>query len=82
MVMAAILVLWPRYLNKRSFPYPRWGVGVVGVGKGAPHEIWLQSAQCSEEKMFENVDRLQTRDDDNGAYSYYKLASEPNTQVS
>ena len=30
----------------------------------------------SEEKMFENVDKRQIKEDDNRAYSYYKLTSE------
>ena len=30
--------------------------------------------------MFEFVDRRQTTDDDNRAYSYYKLTSEPKAQ--
>ena len=36
----------------------------------------------SEEKMFENVDRLQTTDNDKRGLSYYKLTSEPSAQVS
>ena len=56
------------HLNKLLFPRP----------KEALHEIWLQSAVVSEEKMFENVDNnnIHTFRQTTEAYLYYKLTYE------
>ena len=57
MAVAAILVMWPGYLNKLSFPHPI----------EAPNEIWLIGHVVSEEKSVDDGRRTTE------AYLSYKL---------
>ena len=71
MGMAAILVMWT-WPRKQTFIPPSHGVSTWNLTS-----IRLV---VSEVKMFENVDRRQT--DDNEAYPDYKLTTELKAQLS